>query len=175
MPLAALAVGAIYQYFLVAAFLLARLPLPGDNGGAGAWLGDGMARFFARRVKRGLGPHANVRGVRITADACYPYWYFHLGLTQQALGLKAPPRYASAAAAPACACLFIHGARNPFPLHDIWWARALAERPECAVVAVPTEHWIQHEASPLLNEIVDEWLETGQSKHAKRRRSPSRL
>lgn len=154
-----IAIGVIYQYALAVGFLLAKL------GPIGRFFGDALVRFMARVFKNGrLGvfkplKNSNVIGNRVTADGAFFYWHFHASYWLRLFGLRSNPvLYKSINDMPSCPCLFFHGANKAFPFHPPWWESALKKRADCEVVGLPAGHWIQHEASPQLNERIEAWL-----------------
>ena len=97
-------IGSIYQYSLIVGFLCARiLPSPLDR-----WIGDIFPLFWSWLAKFRLRNNL-LGGDRITADACYPYFYFHLDLIYQIIGLRSSPPYRSVKETPSCPTLFLYG------------------------------------------------------------------
>jgi len=113
-----------------------------------------MARSFARLVQRGIADEKDLNSDRITADACYPYYYY-----QTNLGVRGTPTL-SGGPDPSCPCLFLYGKRKIMKFHSGRWERHLRGREDCQVVALDTGHWVQLEKPQEVNRIMEEWLET---------------
>eukprot|EP00747_Dinoflagellata_sp_TGD_P041469 gnl/TRDRNA2_/TRDRNA2_141499_c1_seq1.p1 gnl/TRDRNA2_/TRDRNA2_141499_c1~~gnl/TRDRNA2_/TRDRNA2_141499_c1_seq1.p1 ORF type:complete len:229 (+),score=31.28 gnl/TRDRNA2_/TRDRNA2_141499_c1_seq1:1-687(+) len=128
------AAGLYYQYWLLSAYVLARSTAGTALEGFCKPLADNMVRLFAAAVVPSEGP---AQGERVTADACYPYYYF-----QSDWGVRGVARD-DTGDDPPCPCLFLYGTAKPIMFHSSSWARQLASRPDCRVVKVPAGHWLQ--------------------------------
>lgn len=158
-PLSVIGAGFAYQYWLLTAYLMRRAT-------AGTWfemigqsIADWMARAFARFAKKNLDPQSDedLKTDRITADACYPYYYFQTNFGVRPFSsLAGQPQQK---ALPSCPCLFLHGSRKAFSFHTAAWEQHLVKRDDCKVVAVPSGHWLQLECPALVNETMSSWLD----------------
>lgn len=108
----------------------------------GGGVGDGMARWMARRA----GARSDFD--RITANMGWPYdqQWFKGGFR------KAQPFR------PSCPMLFIYGTRKAFMFHSSAWAAEVGARPGSAVLALPTSHWVMCDAPAEFNAAVIDWL-----------------
>lgn len=123
----------IYQFWLAIAWKL---------GGA---LGDRMTRGMARALRCPTPP--STMGWKMN----YPYAMQWLGLLGGFRG--------AAKVAPSCPVLYIYGERKPFMFHSPRWIARLAERPDCAVQAFTTGHWVMVQQPAAFNQCVASWLE----------------
>lgn len=108
----------------------------------GGALGDGMARWMARKVG------ARSDFARVTSRMGWPY-----DVQWLRGGFRSAEPFR-----PAGPMLFIYGTRKPFMFHSRGWAEELAARPGCAVVALPTGHWVMKQAPAEFNAAVLDWL-----------------
>ncbi|CAJ1360815.1 unnamed protein product [Effrenium voratum] len=142
-----------YQFWLFAAFLLRQatrhLPLLESRGRRVA---DAMVHGFLRLLGR------NVED-RITADACYPYFYY---ITRW--GVPEAPALQEGVMLPSCPCLFVYGLRKKFRFHRLEWEQHLRSRSECHVVALDAGHWLQEEKPAEVNRAIAEWLANSSEK-----------
>jgi pimeloyl-ACP methyl ester carboxylesterase len=108
----------------------------------GGAVGDGMARWMARRAraKSDLAP--------VTSQMGWPYdvQWLRGGFRQAGLFRPAGPM------------LFIYGTRKPFMFHSHGWAAEIAARPGSAVLALPTGHWVMQQAPAEFNAALLRWL-----------------
>jgi pimeloyl-ACP methyl ester carboxylesterase len=121
-----------YQWWLALAWRL------------GARLGDPMTRALVRRLP------CPARPEQVGARMNHPYWVSWTGANG---GYPRVPAFD-----PPCPMLFVYGARKPFLFHSPRWAEALGQRPGCRVAALPTGHWVMHEAGPAFDALVEDWL-----------------
>lgn len=108
---------------------------------AGGRLGDGMARWMARRARAPEADHT-------TAAMAWPY-----DVQWLRGGFKGARLFR-----PACPMLFIYGSRKPFTFHSRAWANEIAARAGSAVLALPTGHWVMRQAPTEFNQAVLNWL-----------------
>jgi pimeloyl-ACP methyl ester carboxylesterase len=139
--------GLAYQYLLFGAYALARSTHGSALEGVCRPIADAMVRAVAGMVVPSAGP---AQGPRVTADACYPYYYM-----QTDWGVRGIMHDNSE---PKCRCLFLYGTRKPFMFHISSWVRQLAARPDCHVVQVPAGHWIQVQRPDIVNAAMESWL-----------------
>ena len=59
----------------------------------------------------------NIDRARLSADACYPYLYFHTDFMLQLFGQRDPPNYNSLESMPTCPVFFAYGKRKPVQFH----------------------------------------------------------
>jgi pimeloyl-ACP methyl ester carboxylesterase len=112
---------------------------------AGGGLGDGMARWMARRARA---PDAE----DTTAAMAWPY-----DVQWLRGGFKGARLFR-----PACPMLFIYGSRKPFTFHSRAWASEIAAQPGNAVLALPTGHWVMRQAPSEFNQAMLNWLAGGE-------------
>jgi pimeloyl-ACP methyl ester carboxylesterase len=133
LSLAQKAMAVSYQLWLAAAWRI------------GGRVGDRMARVFARIGKAPVDP------ARVGAQQCYPYYIAWTG------------RYGSYKALRplnlGCPLLFVYGERKPLLFHAPQWARQLAHKPGCRVLAMPTGHWPMVQQPGPFNAALLEWLD----------------
>ena len=60
--------------------------------------------------------------------------------------------------------LYIYGERKPFMFHSPQWLAALAARPDCAVRAFPTGHWVMVQQPQAFNQCVRAWLQASDAR-----------
>lgn len=151
----AIAVGFAYQYWLLLAYLLNRATTGTVLQQGGQRMADWMARSFARWIRPCLSTEdqADLQGDRITAEACYPYYYF-----QTNWGVRGAGVAAEGSPEPSCPCLFFYGAQKYFPFHTAHWEKHLKSRADCRVVPMKTSHWLQVERPGEVNEAIQWWL-----------------
>jgi pimeloyl-ACP methyl ester carboxylesterase len=105
-------------------------------------------------------PQPEKRWKNITADACYPYFFFHWNAVRELLGLsKHLGNPVAFDQRPTCPCLFFYGGNKPFNFHDPFWAKALKKRPDCDIVSLPCGHWIQDSSPDRLHSEMEKWLD----------------
>lgn len=124
-----------YQWWLMLAWRIGALS-PG--------LGDRMTRGMARALRCPAEQHL------IGASMNYPYdmaWAGSFGGMRQFKPV-----------AIACPMLFVYGLRKPFMFHSPAWADALAARPGCRVVGLPTGHWVMSNRPAEFHQAVLDWL-----------------
>merc|ERR1719221_2269592 len=122
--------GIAYQYWLFAAYALNRASGTGKLGAPGRQLADRMAKLLLLLIWKNQNKEAELAGDRITAAACYPYFFF-----QKAWGVKnVGPLPGPGEPDPPCPCLFLYGQKKPFYFHDPSWVQSLQSRPDCKVV-----------------------------------------
>ena len=122
-----------YQIWLALAWKL---------GGA---LGNAMTRWMARTLGCGNAPE------QIGWQMNYPYamrWFGSAGGLAHVLPLPT-----------GLPMLYVYGERKPFMFHSPQWLQALAQRPECAVKAFRTGHWVMAQQSQAFNQCVRAWLQ----------------
>jgi pimeloyl-ACP methyl ester carboxylesterase len=107
-------------------------------------IGDAMSRRMAHAMR------CPTDEQHIGAAMNYPYFI-------QWTGAYGGYRHA-AEFVPPCPMLYLYGARKPFLFHSPGWAEALARRPDSAVHALPTGHWVMREDAEGFNAIVLRWL-----------------
>ncbi|CAE7579010.1 unnamed protein product [Symbiodinium pilosum] len=94
-----------------------------------------MARSLARYIDRD-------DGERITAKACYPYFYFFSNF-----GCRSAPSLQEGDVLPSCPCLFMYGQKfgrnKPFTFHKARWAEEINARADSLVVPVNAGHYLQ--------------------------------
>jgi len=135
LPLQAKAGIAAYQLWLALAFIV------------GGDLGHTMARRMAARLR------VPVPAGRIRACMGHPYWITWTG-TSGSYRAARP----FAADEPALPMLFVYGRRKPFFFHSRAWAHALAARPGCRVVEMPTGHWVMVDDPAGFQRVLLDWL-----------------
>lgn len=118
----------------------------------GGPVGDGMARWLARRMHAPASPHD------IGSGMGYPYAVLWFGVkggfrNRQPLPADLP-------------MLFVYAQRKPFMLHSRSWAEAVEGRVHGRVIALPAGHWVMLERRAEFNAAVRTWL-------AEVRRAPS--
>ena len=115
-----------------------------------AWkLGGSTGRWMTRWMARQLGCRSDP--ARIGWQMNYPYamrWFRSAG------GLAHAPPVPSDRP-----MLYIYGERKPFMFHSPQWLAALAQRPDCAVRAFRTGHWVMVQQPQAFNQCVREWLQ----------------
>lgn len=124
-----------YQLWLAAAFII------------GGDLGNAMARRMAAWMRVPLPAE------RIHARMGHPYWITWTGAAgsyRAARPFKADE--------PGVPMLFLYGRRKPFRFHSQAWAQALAARPGCRVVEMPTGHWIMRDDPAGFQRVLLDWL-----------------
>jgi pimeloyl-ACP methyl ester carboxylesterase len=110
----------------------------------GGRLGSWMTRSMARALRCRTDPAA------IGWQMNYPYamrWFGTLG------GFGA-----AAQVSPACPMFYIYGERKLFMFHSPGWLAELAARPDCAVQAFPTGHWVMVQQPAQFSRCVRQWL-----------------
>lgn len=178
--------GALYQYQLVAAYLLSYYVRE-------SW-GDRLASSCARWAKQSMrvrgdkgrpvaGARGRVRGggtnTAIAGLSGYPYYFYHANFVKGLLGLREPMCGPGGDhfAAPSCPCLFIYGAKKPFMFHTKGWARAVGARGDAdglsAVKGVPCGHWVQVERADEVNALASAWLARAAAAEATSSGTPS--
>lgn len=110
----------------------------------GGRVGDGMARWMARRLRCPTDPRA------IGAQMGYPYAVTWFGVAGGVGRLRAFD--------PTVPMLFIYGERKPFMFHSGAWLEKLAARRGNRVVGVQSGHWIMIARPREFNETVLDWL-----------------
>mgnify|MGYP000846226695 CR=1 FL=1 len=121
-----------YQGWLAAAWAL---------GGA---VGDGMARWLARRFRAPAPPG------EVVAAMGYPYAVQWFGVAGGFGRLRA--------FAPSGPMLYVYGERKPFSFHSTSWLDRLRAQPGSRVVAMPTGHWVMAERPAEFHAVLREWL-----------------
>jgi len=148
----AIFVGFWYQYLLVMAYLLSRL----SAGSRFESMGRTLADWIVRKMVKLLWPRDRMKTEsiedRITADACYPYFYFQSRLGICGVGDVERARD------PTCPCLYFYGTRKPLQFQAGSWLKSLKARSDCKVVAMPAGHWLQVQCAQQVNEIMHTWL-----------------
>jgi pimeloyl-ACP methyl ester carboxylesterase len=109
----------------------------------GGRIGEWMTHWMARAL------HCPSDPVFIGSRMNYPYH-------RQWTGGGATP--AAAAFVPACPMLYIYGTKKPFMFHSPAWAKALARRPGCQVLAFETGHWVMSRRPEPFNQALLAWL-----------------
>lgn len=156
-----LALGLLYQYFLLVYFLFSFVPFL-------AGIGDRCMRAAAATYKAGLHDH-NTAGDRITAKCGFPYMWYHweylLSVFGLQPGLHAPPKPIPLKEVPAggCPVLFMFGDRKELfgmnvNFHSESWEKALAAREGCEVVPLPCGHWLTSQCGGQVNAHMKRWL-----------------
>jgi len=138
-----LAMGFAYQYWLILALLISRVPI------VGPLVGDLLARTVAWLTRWGSGLTGADRAVPpgITAASSYPYLNFQArffrDLLHGAPAVALPRR--PLATTPNCAVLFAYGAAKGFAFHAGTWERAVRARTDGSAVQAwdDCEHWLQ--------------------------------
>ncbi|MEO7940142.1 MAG: alpha/beta fold hydrolase [Burkholderiaceae bacterium] len=64
---------------------------------------------------------------------------------------------------PTCPVLYIYGTRKPFMFHSPQWLAALSARPDCAVKAFATGHWVMLQQPQAFHGCVLDWLTDAES------------
>lgn len=124
-----------YQFWLATAWKL---------GSLSPALGNRMTRWMAGTLRCRAAP------ATIGWQMNYPY-------AMQWLGLLGGFRCARPVQ-PACPLLYIYGKRKPFMFHSPQWLEQLAARPQCAVQALGTGHWVMVEQPGAFNDCLRAWL-----------------
>ena len=150
--------GLVYQYYLAAGFLIARLvPVVGKP------LGDFIVRGIARLLRRDMGsmkPLGN-NWKNITADNAYPYFWFHFEWVLEILRIrKGSPPWGKRT--PEQPCLFIHGKHGP-PFHTPMFEAAMKKREDCQIMGVQSGHWIQHQRPKEMCDAMEAWFATNRN------------
>lgn len=149
-----IAAGLAYQYFLATMYAIARGSRGTPLEAAGRSLADGAVRALVRLFTAELGVQApDTTDERITANACYPYWFFQTGP-----GVRGIAAWDGKSPTPTCPCLYFYGTRKPFSFHSPAWERHLRSRLDCRVVPIDAGHWVQLQQASEVNRIMDEWL-----------------
>jgi len=141
---------------------VAELPLRAKLGIAGyqLWLalafiiGGDLGNAMARRMAAWL--RVPVPAERIHSRMGYPYW---ITWTGSAGSYRAARPFA--ADEPLLPMLFVYGRRKPFLFHSRAWAHALAVRPGCRVVEMPTGHWVMVDDPAGFQRVLQDWLSPG--------------
>lgn len=128
---------AAYQLWLALAFIV------------GGDLGNGMARRMAAWLR------VPVPADQVRARMGHPYW---ITWTGAAGSYRAARPFA--ADEPGVPMLFVYGRRKPFLFHSRAWAQALAARPGCRVVEMPTGHWVMVDDPAGWQRVLQDWLGT---------------
>jgi pimeloyl-ACP methyl ester carboxylesterase len=110
----------------------------------GGRLGDRMARWMAGAL--GCPTDAQAIG----AQMGYPYAVQWFGVKG---GFGRLPAFR-----PTMPMLYLYGQRKPFMLHSQAWLEALAAKPGCRVVGLPTGHWVMLQQPEAFNQALLEWL-----------------
>lgn len=127
-----------YQLWLALAFIV------------GGDLGNAMARRMAAWLR------VPVAADRIRARMGHPYWITWTGASGSYRAARP-----FAADEPALPMLFVYGRRKPFFFHSRAWAHALAARPGCRVVEMPTGHWVMVDDPAGFGRVLQDWLGPG--------------
>jgi len=153
---AVIGMGLGYQYWLMMAYLFNR-----TDSALGRQIADRMVKLFLSLIWRNPNKKAELEGDRITAAACYPYFYFQTGWGVRGAGPPPGPGELE----PPCPCLFLYGRKKPVKFHSPAWETHLKTRPDCKVVALNCGHWLQVERPAEVNAAMESWLaQTLQSK-----------
>jgi pimeloyl-ACP methyl ester carboxylesterase len=110
----------------------------------GGKLGDRMARRMAAAMRCPTDAQA------IGAQMGYPYAVQWFGVAGGFGGVRPFD--------PAVPMLYLYGQRKPFMFHSQAWLDALAARPACRVVGLPTGHWVMLQQPEAFNQALLEWL-----------------
>lgn len=120
-----------------------------------AWkLGGSLGNWMTRVMARGL--RCRTEPARIGWKMNYPYairWFGTVGGLSQAAPVK-----------PACPVLYIYGERKPFMFHSSEWLAILSTRPDSAVHAFATGHWVMAQQPDAFNTCVRDWLQASDAK-----------
>lgn len=145
--------GIAYQQWLLHAYGIAHATSGTPFQGLGRWVGDGMARGCARLFMPRAANSKDLHSDRITADACYPYYFFQMNI-----GVRGAHVPDDGEPEPSCPCLFFYGKRKPGSFHNRSWEKHLKSRDDCKVVPMEAGHWLQLEKPQEVNRIMEEWL-----------------
>jgi len=157
--------GVVYQYWLIALFLMDKLPL----------IGRALATMLTKHTIRNL--RNQWKGVSFgydfQASGNYLYFYYHLRELQTKLGMcrpfddrhgipKSTPRF------PQHDCLFLYAADKGVNLHGEGFSRYLKRREASKVVSIGEKgktkigHWIQWRASQIVSSEIAAWIGDGE-------------
>jgi cis-3-alkyl-4-acyloxetan-2-one decarboxylase len=125
----------------------------------GGSLGDRMARWMARAL------HCPADAPAIGAQMGYPYAVRWFGVKGGFGRLHVFE--------PTVPMLYLYGQRKPFMFHSQAWLDALAARPGCRVLGLPTGHWVMLQRPEAFNQALLDWLE--QSPDGRAAGAPGRL
>jgi pimeloyl-ACP methyl ester carboxylesterase len=133
---------AAYQLPLVATWL-ARRALPR------------VANRVSHTVASRVGAPLHHRARPVDARASYPYFYLWRGLTVPAYRDRLLRR-----CEPRCPTLYLYGKRKPVMFHSPRWLAMLEQRPDCAVVALDSDHWLTLSRPAEVNAAIARFVET---------------
>merc|ERR1719291_266822 len=143
-----------YQYLLMWMYVISRVSRGTPLQTFGHFVADSGVRTLVRLLTAELGANApDTTDGHITADACYPYWFF-----QSRAGVRGISPWDGVTPSPSCPCLYFYGTRKPFNFHSNTWEQHLRRRPDCKVVPVNAGHWVQLQQSNEINRTMDDWL-----------------
>jgi pimeloyl-ACP methyl ester carboxylesterase len=118
---------------------------------ATAWrIGDKLGDRMARRMAAAMRCPTDAQA--IGAQMGYPYAVQWFGVAGGFGGVRPFD--------PAVPMLYLYGQRKPFMFHSQAWLDALAARPACRVVGLPTGHWVMVQRPQEFNQAVLDWLES---------------
>jgi len=144
--------GFVYQYWLGLAYMISQLTAGTLFQKVGRLVADSVPRLFVRILRPNA--RAELQSDRITADACFPYYW------AQPWGLAGTT--GDGTMRPSCPCLFFRGNKRLVPLlrfYSLRWEEELKSREDCEAVTLPCDHWLMIECAEAVNDRMQSWLE----------------